>query len=177
MAIQAIATHYDGYLFRSRLEARWAVLFNRFGIRYQYEPQGFRLADGQRYLPDFWLESVSMWAEVKPELFTPDAEERCKMLVAETGHDCLLLDGVPTPRAYRGYCLMDEIGVVEMDWHITNEYLHEHRFFASTGCGCAWRQDACRECYWAFDDYRDAYEAARSARFEHGEMPAGRGWQ
>ena len=36
--IRAIETSYDGYRFRSRLEARWAVFFNEAGIEYQYEP-------------------------------------------------------------------------------------------------------------------------------------------
>jgi hypothetical protein len=39
-AIAAIQTHYNGYHFRSRLEARWAVFFDECGIRYQYEPEG-----------------------------------------------------------------------------------------------------------------------------------------
>ena len=56
--IRAIETSYDGYRFRSRLEARWAVFFNAAGIEYQYEPEGFILEDGSWYLPDFYLRSV-----------------------------------------------------------------------------------------------------------------------
>lgn len=32
---------YDGYRFRSRLEARWAVFFNNIGLEYEYEMEGF----------------------------------------------------------------------------------------------------------------------------------------
>lgn len=47
-------TYYDGYRFRSRLEARWAVFFDTAGIKYEYEPEGFgRGADS--YMPDFYL--------------------------------------------------------------------------------------------------------------------------
>ena len=55
--IKAIETFYDGYRFRSRLEARWAVFFNASGIRYTYEPDGFyKYGDrGEMYLPDFYL--------------------------------------------------------------------------------------------------------------------------
>lgn len=54
MEIKAIETHYNGYKFRSRLEARWAVFFDEAGIEYQYEPEGF--TNGKDcYLPDFYL--------------------------------------------------------------------------------------------------------------------------
>lgn len=42
----AIQTEYNGYLFRSRLEARWAVFFDAMGIEYEYEPEGIVLSDG-----------------------------------------------------------------------------------------------------------------------------------
>lgn len=51
--MKAIETHYNGYRFRSRLEARWAVFFDTLGVRYEYEPEGFELDDGTWYLPDF----------------------------------------------------------------------------------------------------------------------------
>lgn len=54
--IKAIETQYNGYRFRSRLEARWAVFFDTFGAKYRYEDQGYQLPDGTRYLPDFIVE-------------------------------------------------------------------------------------------------------------------------
>ncbi len=62
-----IETEYKGYLFRSRLEARWAYYFDLCGIRWQYEVEGFMLSDGQRYLPDFWLPDFNQFVEVKPD--------------------------------------------------------------------------------------------------------------
>lgn len=53
--IKAIETEYNGYRFRSRLEARWAVFFDTLGVPYEYEPEGFDLGDGVYYLPDFRL--------------------------------------------------------------------------------------------------------------------------
>jgi hypothetical protein len=64
-SIKAIETAYNGYLFRSRLEARWAVFFDAAGLLYQYEPQGFDL-DGLLYLPDFWFPELCCWVEIKP---------------------------------------------------------------------------------------------------------------
>lgn len=55
--IKAIETRYAGCRFRSRLEARWAVFFDRLGIRWHYEEQGYELPSG-RYLPDFRLEKA-----------------------------------------------------------------------------------------------------------------------
>ena len=51
--IKPIETCYNGYRFRSRLEARWAVFFDTLGIEYEYEPQGYCLPSGKPYLPDF----------------------------------------------------------------------------------------------------------------------------
>ena len=51
--IKPIETIYNGYRFRSRLEARWAVFFDALGIEYEYEPEGFDLGNGTYYLPDF----------------------------------------------------------------------------------------------------------------------------
>ena len=63
--IKPIETVYNGYRFRSRLEARWAVLFDALKIKYQYEQDGFDLGDGQRYLPDFYFPDIKYYAEVK----------------------------------------------------------------------------------------------------------------
>lgn len=62
--IMPIETRYQGNLFRSRLEARWAVLFDAMGIRWEYEQEGYK-NDDILYLPDFWLPDYNMYAEVK----------------------------------------------------------------------------------------------------------------
>jgi hypothetical protein len=53
-SIKPIETSYQGYRFRSRLEARWAVFFDTLGLAWEYEPEGYVL-DGHPYLPDFKL--------------------------------------------------------------------------------------------------------------------------
>ena len=62
--IKSIETIYNGYRFRSRLEARWAVFFDAAGISYEYEPEGIEV-DGTHYLPDFYLPQFDLYAEVK----------------------------------------------------------------------------------------------------------------
>lgn len=60
-----IPTEYNGYRFRSRLEARWAVFFDAIGLRYEYEPEGYETYDGIKYLPDFYLPDLGVYFEVK----------------------------------------------------------------------------------------------------------------
>ena len=68
--IKAIETEYNGYKFRSRLEARWAVFFDAAGIKYEYESEGFEVKWNEnevyRYLPDFYLPDYDVYVEVKP---------------------------------------------------------------------------------------------------------------
>ena len=63
--MKAIQTEYKGYLFRSRLEARWAVFFDCLGIEWEYEPEGIVLSNGNYYLPDFYLITFHCYFEVK----------------------------------------------------------------------------------------------------------------
>ena len=71
--MKAIETEYRGYRFRSRLEARWAVFFDAIGAEWEYEPEGFLLDDGTRYLPDFRIRSYrgrgKRWGDDAKEIF------------------------------------------------------------------------------------------------------------
>ncbi|MCM1297534.1 MAG: hypothetical protein NC311_18505 [Muribaculaceae bacterium] len=88
--IKPIQTEYKGYLFRSRLEARWAVFFDACGVEWEYEPEGYSLGRGIRYLPDFLLHNVqlgafgpgsgysdirSLYVEVKGRMTQADSEK------------------------------------------------------------------------------------------------------
>ena len=63
--MKAIPTTYKGTEFRSRLEAHWALNLDEWGIRWQYELEGYVLPSGARYLPDFYLPEITTWLEVK----------------------------------------------------------------------------------------------------------------
>lgn len=69
--IRAIETEYAGQRFRSRLEARWAVFMDALRVPWLYEPEGFELPSGARYLPDFWLPEMATWLEIKPAIQGP----------------------------------------------------------------------------------------------------------
>ena len=53
--MKAIETEYKEILFRSRLEARWAILFDALNIEWVYEPDCFILSNNQKYTPDFYI--------------------------------------------------------------------------------------------------------------------------
>lgn len=111
MEVKPIETIYNGYRFRSRLEARWAVFFDRMGIRYEYEPEGFILSHGIQYLPDFYLIDMDAYVEIKSVgaldikitddgvEFNDGREEGRKYCVAvaeiATEHTFIILEGDP----------------------------------------------------------------------------------
>ncbi len=66
--MQAIDTFYNDHLFRSRLEARWAVYFDSLIQKWEYEPEGFILQNGVKYLPDFFIPELDTYVEVKPSI-------------------------------------------------------------------------------------------------------------
>ena len=89
MDIKPIETYYNGYRFRSRAEARWAVFFDAAGISYQYEPEGLKLSDGTLYLPDFYLPDCDTWFEVKGVLEKSDAH-KIDQLMHDTGRPVVI---------------------------------------------------------------------------------------
>jgi len=67
--IRSKKTPYNGILFRSKLEAKWAVFFDSLGVGYKYEPEWDEVDIGIGYIqykPDFYLPDLDLWIEVKP---------------------------------------------------------------------------------------------------------------
>ena len=101
MHIKAIDTIYNGYRFRSRLEARWAVFFDAMGIDYEYEREGYDLGKVGWYLPDFWLPKYELWVEIKPHTVGiaasqyDDAHKKAEALRDSTTYPVLLCYGNP----------------------------------------------------------------------------------
>jgi hypothetical protein len=82
--VNAIQTRFNGRFFRTRGEARYAVLFDACQLSYEYEKEGFWLEAGGRYLPDFWLPRLDCWFEVKSEQPKREAIHKCHCLADET---------------------------------------------------------------------------------------------
>src|SRR5665648_473140 len=123
--IKAIETVYKGYRFRSRPEGRWAVFFDKLGVEYQYELDGYFLpkelgkteavlyfpehGDGfgdLRYLPDFWLPKLELFVEIKGE--NPSEKEYAKAhrLQKLTGNEVALLGPVPYPQLIDNWAVL-----------------------------------------------------------------------
>jgi len=213
--MKAIETVYNGYRFRSRLEARWAVFFDHAGIEYEYEPEGFELGDGTRYLPDFYFPEYDWYAEVKaPRDGAKEDIERASRFVGNPIKVLILLGNIPdaseSPIYHYNALYFNQL---------RNEVIVERVCFQPTGaadqepfyhfCIASWQaidhlgytslfcalehinrtlepitdKDLTALCkkknsYWEdlLDDesiinLSSCYQAARQARFEHGEKP------
>lgn len=179
--IRPIETSYRGYRFRSRLEARWAIYFDALNLKWEYEKEGFILGK-RKYLPDFWLNDVKMWGEVKPERPFDNATVKLLYKLAKaTKRPVLMLGGTPEPTSYWAVENSDigrgKYGLFMCDYFLSNykDYpKREHRFYGGVGPEYPELEDVSGDKWqgmWAdsFDDVIYAAMEARSARFEFGE--------
>lgn len=88
--MKPIPTKYKETLFRSRLEARWALFFDELGVKWLYEHEGYQLASGW-YLPDFWLPSIDTFVEIKGVDPNDREVQLCSELSQSTGHRVILM--------------------------------------------------------------------------------------
>lgn len=65
MEFKGKETFYNGILFRSKNEAKWARLFDLLRIKYAYEPVTVIGWNDIRYKPDFYFPECGKFAEVK----------------------------------------------------------------------------------------------------------------
>lgn len=189
--IKAIETEYNGYRFRSRLEARWAVFFDAYGIEYEYEKEGFEVStpDGiVRYLPDFYFPQYDMWGEVKgvTDRGQIPKEDAIKMswMIANDGpcsKGIILLGNIPNPQ--------NACNILWARWYWNGhglDYEYHERCFnglpwyrgrESETVPLFFNDDLMITHCWNDDEFEldkrlcDALTAARSARFEHRETP------
>ena len=145
--LQAIETRYAGRRFRSRREARWAILFDELDLDWRYEPEGYVLPGNVHYLIDFELHlpgGLIQYVEVKHVL-----EENGKLfsLVTESSRPGYLV-AEPMLRSPVLYCCPQNGWFQKMpiDW-----------LTKISG------RDAM--------SVQAASNAALSARWEHGEQP------
>ena len=213
--IQAIETVYNGYRFRSRLEARWAVFFDAMHIEYKYEPEGFVGWMGVKYLPDFYLPEEKVYVEVKgyDDQLEKDWEKiACAVDFQSTpvSKGLILLGEIPNPEKV-GWGSVPIFSYLYWDEGVTSSYaafstndekrLDKFRrsqivfgldaIMRSVFCGIRYGDEfssafgqmpdnlTTKERWVNVDsliarDYsrlKNAFKAARSARFEHGERP------
>lgn len=153
--MKPISTTYAGYNFRSRLEARWAVFFDSLGIPYTYEAEGYDLS-GLRYLPDFVIHPATnpVYCEIKPPgAPTFNEHEKARKLSHESGHAVYILCGDP-------YAVL--VSGVSVAWGYRGVSIGRD---AGDSLARVLIPGYSRQVIEA------AANAARAARFEHGETP------
>ena len=183
--MKAIETRYRGYRFRSRTEARWAVFFDKLGLRWDYEEQGYVLPKAGNYLPDFRLilpDESLVFCEVNSgdaDDFADEEISKLRELADQTRSRVLLLTGVPDyrvynqvvpdlpPRTFNAAFFRDyQPYVVTVDEY----WAQTLRLDPITG-RLHFDMDE-RRLRKAFGrGYVEAVTVARAARFEHGETP------
>lgn len=185
--IRAIETHYKGYRFRSRLEARWAVFFDALGLSWNYEPEGYVLPSGDLYLPDFYINDCEIFVEIKGGFPSESEFNKCRELADGTGKAVLLTYGMPYENpSYLNCWDMSDGSAGSSQWWVTFGYprscatwiichdrISEDRdLFLNTEFGNM-IYNRTYEQFSPINEISLAYEkaiiAARSARFEHGE--------
>ena len=171
MTIKAIETVYNGYRFRSRLEARWAVFFDALGIKYDYEPEGFDLGELGWYLPDFYLSGLKYYVEIKPGPLNDEEQAKLNALndrAPEGTYGAVAFSGTPDyphwqwgeadgERRLIGW--ENSTGLLAM--MLVTEGIVNHPHMDTLRRLAEWFES------WPFD--RPIW-AARQARFEHGEQ-------
>lgn len=88
--LQAQKDWYNGIEFRSKLESKTAQALDNIGIRYEYEPEGYKLTNGMWYRPDFWLPDVKQFIECKGIMSSTDSA-KIVGLVEDTNHPVLVI--------------------------------------------------------------------------------------
>lgn len=196
--IKPIPTYYNGYHFRSRLEARWAVFFDALGVGWEYEPEGFRLPSGKAYLPDFRVKCYGcrgnigakpfdLWIEVKGKMTQEDADKIKEFAsferhVSKEGFEYYMIDNpvlivgnIPSEGCSHdnwklgAYDHMDGIDIRPFNYElIDGDYFGAYPA-GYDGKFYLWGDDS--NYIGAEDIVEKAYRAARQARFEHGETP------
>lgn len=97
---KGLEASYSGRIFRSRLEARWAILMDLLDINWDYEPSHYQVGPELYYLPDFYLPDHRLWLEVKGPAFM-DAGSMAKIIASIAGPNPLPLREAPYSAADR----------------------------------------------------------------------------
>lgn len=92
-SIVSIETEYNGIIFRSKMEAKWAFFMDQINIKYDYEPETFDLGENIYYIPDFYLPEIDKFLEIKPE-FNP-TQSPVERFALVTKKDIIVMHGNP----------------------------------------------------------------------------------
>lgn len=190
--MKPIETVYNGYRFRSRLEARWAVLFDALGVPYEYEPEGFKLDNGMHYLPDFrvqcwgnrgqiWDEPYDLWIEIKGRIFPEDECKLQNFANANFSSGMCGMEYVENPLLVLGDIPSNPVAMEQYFWGMEQHEIAPFSYQLIDGDSWVAMPAAQNGKFflWGADESQirnemevlSAYDIARKARFEYGETP------
>jgi len=86
---------FNGVMYRSATEAVYASIFSELGLSYVYEKESFYLPGLGIYWPDFFIEGINVWVEIKGAPPTDRELELCSALACKTEQDVVLFCGRP----------------------------------------------------------------------------------
>ena len=190
--IKVIPTYYNGYYFRSRLEARIAVFLDALGVEYEYEPEGYKVEGG--YLPDFRVKCwgtrgsydrktpFDLYIEVKGKMSRNDARKIAQFANLpnseedswELSNPVLVINKIPQHGDYtpEGYYPMDGTYIYPFNYNlIDGDYFGAYPA-AHNGKFYLMGDDSNYINYDDVGNVLNAWDAARQARFEFGETPS-----
>lgn len=188
MNIKPIETQYNGCRFRSRLEARYAVCFDILGLDWQYESEGYEIATGVWYLPDFYIKDFDCFIEIKGE--EPSQKELDNARLLSELKPVVIFHGLPSEHPGKVYLFDSTDGSGGEGWW--NVWIAAAVFYDGNP---AWRlttfdnrndrtyltpysykpvkiETAINNLFIPIQDHdlgHEAVVAAKQARFEHGE--------
>lgn len=170
-AYKVIQTRYNGFHFRSRHEARWAVFFDALGLCWEYESEGFVLPGGLQYLPDFFLPDLNVWFEIKPAAWLSN-EDSMKHQWFSMQHPFVCLYGLPGAFDHCDH----ESATDLLEWGQCSRcgsacfgHMHGKQYIGYASCSPSGRFP-CGQFYANTTFVEEAVDIARSARFEFGEQ-------
>ena len=161
------------------------MFFDELGLDWVYEPEGYHLHNGDLYLPDFYIRDIGMFVEIKGDHPNKTEIDRCMWLADGSGQAVFLAVGLPLENPGTLFC-----------WDMTDSSGGSYEGSASivwpSGCVAEVvshddsRVDRDRELFLKFfvenpvgarhqpfhlmpHPQRSMADAAKSARFEHGE--------
>lgn len=189
--LKAIETRWNGILFRSRLEARWAVFFDRLSVKYLYEAETYSLppipgaprdafGDGiVWYLPDFLLPKQQrfpdpLWVEVKG-VSGPAPQAKLERLVFHSDQNGVVVQAIQSAGS-EGFDIIRRPsgeGTGQLGWDSAYFFCQCCNCGAvgfefggrSERIGCACEEKTRRQCSYDAADIINACDAALSERF------------
>jgi hypothetical protein len=143
------------------------------GLGYRYEYEGYALADGLAYLPDFYIPAWETILEIKPELPDDAAQTKANALARQSRRQVYMLIGSPWPGEYDGWAWQAPYGaIVGLRWSACRRCWDFPRLVVPLGAFPPESYEDERFCLCRSapkDDHvvlQAAFLAARSARFE-----------